>query len=272
MFSVTEALDDLGHRLSRAADGRPRTGPSGRLSEPRAASASSLRGHQGEVQCGVRGAASTAGTCSASGGDDGTVRLWDPEHRSSRSPVLEGHQGRVNAVCAVHRRGPRPPCQRQPRRDGAAVGPAAAASRSPRWRGHRGAASYAVCAVTVERPGAAAPAAADDQHGAAVGPAAPATRSPRWRGHRARGQCGVRGERSTAGSCWPAAATTSTVQAVGPAAPATGRRAGHGRPATEVSAVCAVTVERPGAARQRRSTTVRCRLWDPRHRRTTRHD
>ena len=36
----------------------------------------------------------------ASGGDDGTVRIWDPATGEQRA-ALQGHQDWVRAVCAV---------------------------------------------------------------------------------------------------------------------------------------------------------------------------
>ena len=36
----------------------------------------------------------------ASGGSDGTVRIWDPETGEQRA-VLDGHRGWINGLCAV---------------------------------------------------------------------------------------------------------------------------------------------------------------------------
>jgi len=97
LFSVTEALEDLGvsYRSSRWqapyyaewAAAKPR---SERIF---------FKGHQGGIWsvCAV-----TIGgrALLASGGSDGTVRLWDPRS-GEQAAVLEGHRGAVWSVCAV---------------------------------------------------------------------------------------------------------------------------------------------------------------------------
>jgi hypothetical protein len=97
LFSVTEALDNLGtsyrehHQLApyraRWAHARPRT------------ERGFLTGHQGWVYsvCAV-----TIGgkPMLATGGDDETVRIWDPE-TGQQTTTLHAHQGWVYSVCAV---------------------------------------------------------------------------------------------------------------------------------------------------------------------------
>ena len=93
-----------------------------------------LTGHDGAV----RGGGSADGGTAVSGGDDGTVRVWDLATGTPVGDPLTGHTGAVNAV-AVGRAG-RPPGGhlRRRRRHGAGVGPGhRRAGRRPAHRPHR---------------------------------------------------------------------------------------------------------------------------------------
>ena len=97
LFSVTEALDGLGDAYRAGEWNAPYTARWA-VVRPRTERAV-LEGHQGWVNavCPV----TVAGQALlASGGADGTVRIWDPATGQQRA-VLEGHQGGVNAVCPV---------------------------------------------------------------------------------------------------------------------------------------------------------------------------
>ncbi len=134
----------------------------------------------------------------ASGGRDGTVRLWDPA-TGQPTATLEGHTGWVYGGGVLARR--QAAGQRRRRRDGAAVGPGhRPAHRHPgrphrlgRWRG-----------VLARRQAARQRRRRRD--GAAVGPGhRPAHRHPGMR--RQQGQW--RGVLARTGGCWPAAAAAA---------------------------------------------------------------
>ncbi len=97
LFSVTEALEHLGSTYCKGNFSAPyqavwAVGP------PRDEEAV-LEGHIGAV--GAVCAVLTDGrTFLASGGDDGTVRLWDPA-TGEQNRVFNGHTGLVFGVCAV---------------------------------------------------------------------------------------------------------------------------------------------------------------------------
>src|SRR5205807_92665 len=96
-FSVTEALDNLGTSYRDCRWQAPYRAQWA-VARPRNEHVS-FTGHQGAVNavCAV-----TVDTRSllASGGDDGSVRVWDPQAGDELS-ILEGHGFGVNAVCAV---------------------------------------------------------------------------------------------------------------------------------------------------------------------------
>ena len=97
MFSVTEALDNLGTAY--------RSGPwpspyraRWASAQPRAVAAV-LDGHQGEVWS-VCPVTVDGRNLLATAGHDGTVRVWDPS-TGQQAAVLDGHQGAVWWVCPV---------------------------------------------------------------------------------------------------------------------------------------------------------------------------
>jgi len=97
LFSVTEALDDLGASYRDGGWQAPYRALWASV-KPRSERAV-LEGHQGWVN-GVCPVSVTGKNLLASAGGDGTVRIWDPVTGLLRA-VLEGHQGWVYAVCPV---------------------------------------------------------------------------------------------------------------------------------------------------------------------------
>ena len=97
LFSVTEALDDLGASYRDGGWQAPYRALWASV-KPRSERAV-LEGHQGWVN-GVCPVTVAGKQLLASAGNDGTVRIWDPETGQQRT-VLEGHQGWVNGVCPV---------------------------------------------------------------------------------------------------------------------------------------------------------------------------
>ena len=97
LFSVTEALDDLGASYRDGGWQAPYRALWASV-KPRSERAA-LEGHQGWVN-GVCPVTVAGKKLLASAGDDGTVRIWDPQTGEQRA-VLEGHQGGVNGVCPV---------------------------------------------------------------------------------------------------------------------------------------------------------------------------
>ena len=97
LFSITEAVNDLGTTYS-ADRWDPPYRPQWAVVQPRS-EITALEGHQGPV--GAVCAMSVDGRqLLASGGDDGTVRFWDPG-TGEHTPARVRHQGAVNAVCTV---------------------------------------------------------------------------------------------------------------------------------------------------------------------------
>ncbi len=97
LFSVTEALDELGNAYRAGAWEAPYRALWA-VVRPRSERAA-LEGHQGRVN-GVCEVTVSGRSLLASGGADGTVRVWDPATGQQRA-VLQGHHGWVEAICAV---------------------------------------------------------------------------------------------------------------------------------------------------------------------------
>jgi WD40 repeat protein len=97
LFSVTEALDDLGTSYRDGGWRAPYRALWASV-KPRSERAA-LEGHQGWV-IGVCPVTVAGRGLLASAGDDGTVRIWDPQTGEQRT-TLEGHHGAVNGVCPV---------------------------------------------------------------------------------------------------------------------------------------------------------------------------
>jgi WD40 repeat protein/DNA-binding SARP family transcriptional activator len=97
LFSVTEALDDLGTGYRDGGWPAPYRALWASV-KPRSERAV-LEGHQGWVN-GVCPVTVAGRNLLASAGGDGTVRIWDPVTGQLRA-VLEGHRGWVYAVCPL---------------------------------------------------------------------------------------------------------------------------------------------------------------------------
>ena len=150
-----------------------------------------LAGHTGGVLAVAAVGLPDGRTLLATGGGDGTVRLWDPARGTAVGQPLTGHTGRVVAVAAVGLPDGRPAGHRRWRRDGSVVGPGARhrselAADRPHQRGGSGG-----CGEPAQP---AHPAGHQQQrrHGAAVGPGTgyhggPAADRPHR--HRADGGC-----------------------------------------------------------------------------------
>ena len=97
LFSVTEALDKLG---TTYRDGRWQAPYRARwaAARPRTEHAS-FEGHQGGVRS-VCAVMVDSQNLVATGGDDGTARLWDPR-TGQQLTVLDSHRGKVYAVSVV---------------------------------------------------------------------------------------------------------------------------------------------------------------------------
>jgi WD40 repeat protein len=97
LFSVTEALDDLGASYRDGGWQAPYRALWASV-KPRSERAT-LEGHQGWV-IGVCRLTVAGQQLLASAGTDGTVRIWDPQTGEQRT-MMEGHHGVVNGVCPV---------------------------------------------------------------------------------------------------------------------------------------------------------------------------
>ena len=97
LFSVTEALDDLGTSYRDGGWQAPYRALWA-SAKPRSERAT-LEGHQGWV-IGVCPVTVAGKQLLASAGTDGTVRIWDPQTGEQRT-MMEGHHGVVNGVCPV---------------------------------------------------------------------------------------------------------------------------------------------------------------------------
>jgi len=97
LFSVTEALDDLGASYRDGGWQSPYRALWASV-KPRSERAT-LEGHQGWV-IGVCPVTVAGKELLASAGTDGTVRIWDPQ-TGEQHAMMEGHQGGVNGICPV---------------------------------------------------------------------------------------------------------------------------------------------------------------------------
>ncbi len=97
MFSVTEVLENLGSSYQGRISDAPYLGRWAQAKARRARAI--LEGHEGWVIA-VCAVTADGRQLLASGGYDGTVRIWDPASGEGRA-VLAGHQGWVHAVCTV---------------------------------------------------------------------------------------------------------------------------------------------------------------------------
>jgi WD40 repeat protein/DNA-binding SARP family transcriptional activator len=97
LFSVTEALDDLGASYLDGGWQAPYRALWASV-KPRSERAA-LEGHQGWVT-GVCPLTLAGQQLLASAGTDGTVRIWDPQTGEQRT-MIEGHHSGANSVCPV---------------------------------------------------------------------------------------------------------------------------------------------------------------------------
>ncbi|HYA50041.1 MAG TPA: WD40 repeat domain-containing protein, partial [Streptosporangiaceae bacterium] len=97
LFSVTEALDDLGTSYRDGGWQAPYRALWASV-KPRSERAT-LEGHQGWLT-GMCPLTVAGKQLLASAGTDGTVRVWDPQTGEQRT-MMEGHEGVVNGICPV---------------------------------------------------------------------------------------------------------------------------------------------------------------------------
>jgi hypothetical protein len=97
LFSVTEALDDLGSSY-RSDQWRAPYKALWANARPRLAH-TYLKGHYGQVKA-VCGVSVDGMTLVATAGADHTVRLWNPR-TGEQVEILNGHRDRVNTLCVV---------------------------------------------------------------------------------------------------------------------------------------------------------------------------
>ena len=119
LFSVTEALDDLGTSYRDGGWQAPYRALWASV-KPRSERAA-LEGHQGWVS-GVCPVTVAGKQLLASAGTDGTVRIWDPQTGEQRT-MMEGHHGRGQRPVPGHRGRAGAAGQRRRRRDGPDLGP-----------------------------------------------------------------------------------------------------------------------------------------------------
>ena len=191
LFSVTEALDNLGTQLHAAAAPAPRTGRYGRR-RCRAANDAVLEGPPDGSRACVRRSPWTAAPAGQRrrrrhGADLGSG------HRRAAARCWKATPGWVNAVCAVTRG--RPGAAGQRRDDGTVrIWDPATGQQHAVLRGPHGTAVSAVCAVTVDGRTLLA-SAGDRRHGADLGSGHRRSSTPSWRAHQGGVNGGVRGHR-----------------------------------------------------------------------------
>ena len=97
LFTITEALDDLGISIRRSGWPRPYKAEWAATARPRIEHMI-LEGHTGGVNA-LCAFTHNNQTLLATTADDGTIRIWDPRNgRPLRT--IRGHTSRVNALCA----------------------------------------------------------------------------------------------------------------------------------------------------------------------------
>ena len=98
LFSVTEALGDLGESMRQLPAASPYRGVWAHVRQ--STDLATLVGHSGTVTC-VCALRADGRDLIASAGDDETIRIWDPASGETVT-VLQGHTGTVTSVCGLH--------------------------------------------------------------------------------------------------------------------------------------------------------------------------